>query len=68
MITDLTNEAYLSAITVANISPKFLPTSWWQKSSGIDTEQSYVTVTLCIYTVSQKKTRHQTHAHNFPKC
>jgi len=21
-----------------------------------------------IYTVSQKKTRHQTHAHNFPKC
>ena len=49
MITDLTNEAYLSAITVANISPKFLPTSWWQKSSGIDTEQSYVNVTLCIY-------------------
>jgi len=52
MITDLTNEAYLSAITVANISPKFLPTSWWQKSSGIDTEQSYVTVTLCIYKVT----------------
>ena len=21
-----------------------------------------------LYTVSQKKTRHQTHAHNFPKC
>ena len=24
--------------------------------------------TVCIYTVSQKKTRHQTLVHNFPKC
>jgi len=39
----LTNEAYLSAITVTNIS-----TRWRQRSTGIDMEQSYVTVTLCI--------------------
>ena len=25
-------------------------------------------VKKCMYTVSQKKTRHQTLAHNFPKC
>jgi len=47
MIIDLTNKAYLSAITVTNIS-EFLPTRWWQKSTGIDMEQNYVTVTLCI--------------------
>jgi len=27
---------------------EFLPTRWQQKSIGIDTEQNYVTVTLCI--------------------
>ena len=27
---------------------EFLPTRWWQKSTGIDTEQDYVTVNLCI--------------------
>ena len=27
----------------------FLPTRWRQKSTGIDMEQNYVTVTLCIY-------------------
>jgi len=46
MIIDLTNKAYLSAITVTNIY-EFLPTRWWQKSTGIDMEQNYVTVALC---------------------
>jgi len=27
---------------------EFLPTRWQQKSSGIDMEQNFVTVTLCI--------------------
>ena len=27
---------------------EFLPTRWWQKSSGIDMEQNYITVTPCI--------------------
>ena len=27
---------------------EFLPTRWRQKSTGIDTEQNYVTVSLCI--------------------
>ena len=27
---------------------EFLPTRWRQKSTGIDMEQNYVTVTLCI--------------------
>jgi len=26
-----------------------LPTTWRQKSTGIDVEQDYFTVTLCIY-------------------
>ena len=36
------------------------------KSTGIDIGQNYVTVTLC--TLCLNKTRHQTLAHNFPKC
>ena len=43
--------AHLSAITVANISQEFLLTRWRQKSTGIDMEQNYVTVTLCIEAV-----------------
>ena len=31
----LTNKAYLSAVTVTNISRSFLPTRWRQKSTGI---------------------------------
>jgi len=27
---------------------EFLPTRWRQKSTGIDMEQNYATVTLCI--------------------
>jgi len=27
---------------------EYLPARWWQKSTGIDVEQNYVTVTLCI--------------------
>ena len=44
----LTNEAHLSATTVTYTSQSFLPTRWRQKSTGIDMEQNYVTVTLCI--------------------
>ena len=43
--------SHLSAITVANISQEFLPTRWRQKSTGIDMEQNYVTVTLSIEAV-----------------
>jgi len=43
-----TNQVYLSAITVTNISQEFIPTRWLRKSTGIDIEQNYVTVTLCI--------------------
>ena len=42
-----------NAITVTNISQEFLPTRWRQKSTGIDMEQNYVTVTLCIADCSQ---------------
>jgi len=28
---------------------EYLPTKWRQKSIGIDTEQNYVTVILCIH-------------------
>jgi len=35
---------------VTNISQEFLPTRWRQKSTGIDTEQNYVNVTLRIAT------------------
>jgi len=44
-IWSLTNKKeYISAITVSNI----LPTRWRQKSTGIDVEQNYVIVTLCL--------------------
>jgi len=32
---------------------EFLPTRWRRKSTGIDEEQNYVTVTLCIRLVSR---------------
>jgi len=51
MITDLPTDAYLSAITVTNFL-RVLPTRWRQKSTGIDMEQNYVTVTLCIGYIS----------------
>ena len=44
MITDLPT----TAITVTNILTEFLPTRWRQKSTGIDMEVKYVTVTVCI--------------------
>ena len=50
----LTNKAYLSAITVTNISQSLTykwGTIWRKKSTGIDREQKYVTFTLCIYMV-----------------
>jgi len=43
MITDLA----LSYHSDKHFS-EFLPTRWQQKSAGIDMEQNYVTVTLCI--------------------
>jgi len=44
----LTNKAYLSTITVTNISQSYQPTNWQQKSTGTDTEQNHVSVTLGI--------------------
>jgi len=38
----------MSAITVTNISQEFLPTRWHQNSTGINVEQNYITVTLCL--------------------
>jgi len=38
----------ISAITVTNISRSFYLQDGGNKSVGIDTEQNYVTVTLCI--------------------
>jgi len=45
-----TNKAHWSAVTVTNIhrvppSCRFLPTRWRQKSTGMDMEQNYATVT-----------------------
>jgi len=47
MIDDLPTNRILSAITDKHFS-EFLPTRWRQKLTGIDMEQNYVTVTLCI--------------------
>jgi len=44
----LNNKAYLSAHSDKHLSD-FLPTRWRQKSTGIDMEQNYVTVTVCIH-------------------
>jgi len=44
----LTNKAYLSAIAVTNISQSFYLQDGGKKSTGIDMEQNYVTVTVCI--------------------
>ena len=38
----------LSAITVTNISQSFLPVRGRQKLTGIDMEENYVTVAVCI--------------------
>jgi len=46
-ITDLADNAYVSAITVRNISHEFSPNRRRQKSTGTDTERNYVAVTLC---------------------
>ena len=34
---------------------EFLPTRWRQKSTGIDVERNYVTVTLCISAISKRR-------------
>jgi len=47
----LTNKAYLSAMRVTDISRSSLPTRWRQKSTGIDTRQNNVIITLCIVVV-----------------
>ena len=53
MITDLTTTR-IEALSQRQTYLKVLPTRWRQKSTGIDMEQNYVTVTLrirCFYTV-----------------
>jgi len=44
----IANNPYLSAVTMTNISKSFYLQDGGKKSSGIDMEQNYVTVTLCI--------------------
>ena len=44
----IANNPYLSAITMTNISQSFYLQDGGKKSSGIDMEQNYVIVTLCI--------------------
>jgi len=45
----LTDKAHLSAISMTDIAYLWvLPTRWRQKSTGIDMEQNYVIVALCI--------------------
>jgi len=44
----LTDKAHLSATTVTDVSREFLPTRWRQKSSGLDIERNYATVSPCI--------------------
>jgi len=39
---------FISSITVTNISQSFYLQDGGKKSTGIDVEQNYVTVTLCI--------------------
>ena len=44
----VSSKAYLSAITVTNISQSFyLEDGAWQKSTGVDKERNHVTVT-CV--------------------
>ena len=49
MFTDLPTKR-IQAISQWKTVITFLPTRWRQKLSGIDMEQNYVTVTLCILT------------------
>jgi len=41
-----------------------LPTRWWQKPAGIDMEQNYVTVTLCIAVIVITNAIHRTKGPN----
>ena len=43
----ITSKAYISAVTVTNISTSFYLQNGGKKSTGIDIEQNYVIVTLC---------------------
>ena len=47
MTTDLPTKRFKRYLSDKNFSD-FLPTRWPQKSTGIDMEQNYVTITLCI--------------------
>jgi len=47
MISDLSAKLFKRYHSDKHFS-EFLPTRWRQKSTGIDMEQNYVTVTLCI--------------------
>ena len=48
MITELPRKRYFKRYHSDKHLSEFLPTRWRQKSTGIDMEQSYVTVTPCI--------------------
>ena len=47
---------------------QFLPTRWRQKSTGIDMEQNYVTVTLCIYEYEQTSFKLKLNIHTLNMC
>jgi len=47
MVINLTTKR-ITAISQQQRFLSVLPTRWRQKSAGIDMEQNYVTVTLCI--------------------
>ena len=49
MITDLPIKRIYALLYSDKQFSEFLPTRWRQKSTGIDMEQNYVTVTLCIW-------------------
>jgi len=49
MITDLPLKRIFKRYHSDKHFSEFLRTKWRQKSTGIDKEQNYVTVTLCIH-------------------
>ena len=56
MISDLTTKRIKCYHSDKHFS-EFLPTRWWQKSTGIDVGQNYVTVTLCIDNSQRRRRR-----------
>ena len=52
MITDLPTKRIYAIPQRHKHFSEFLPTRWLQKLNGIDMEQNYITVTLCICSAS----------------